>query len=108
MLVFKIFVFSTFYSNAPSSLTKFITNERCFLLCGMSIFLTKFPVHPDIPNPLLCFRRQIFAHSQQKWLFARTPYVQSVLRKLTVMSCVPQLLNVYTVSTHICVFPISL
>ena len=70
----------------------------------MCIFLTNFPVHPEIPNPL-CFRRQIFAHSQQKWSFARTSSVQNVLRKLTVMGYVPQLLNV---STHICVFPIYL
>lgn len=71
-------------------------------------FFTNFPVHPHIPNPLLCFRRQIFARSQQRWPFARTPSVQSVLIKLAVMGYVPQLLNVYTVSTHICVFPIYL
>jgi hypothetical protein len=58
-------------------------------------------------NPL-CFRRQIFDHSQQRWPFARAPSVQSVLRKFTVMGYLPQLLNVYTVSTHVRLFPLYL
>jgi hypothetical protein len=73
----------------------------------MSIFLTNFPDHSYSPS-LLCFVSRIFVHNQNRWPFVLIHYLQSVLRKLTVMGYVPQLLDVYTVSIHISVFPIYL
>jgi len=97
MLVFKIFVCSTFSFNAPWSITKFIT-----FFARTWLFIRTFRTSCCVSNI------KYLPIANRDGLLTRTPSMQSVLRKLVVMGYIPQLLNLYTLLTHICVFPIYL